>query len=47
MPLFFKTLITQNLKLKNQNKTIRCDLCYFVNILNNYYNNITIFYSYY
>ena len=29
MPSFFKTLINQNLNHKCQNKTVRCDLCYF------------------
>ena len=26
VPLFLKTLIIQNFKLKSQNKTVRCDL---------------------
>ena len=41
MPLFLKTLITQNLKLKSQNKTVRCDLCYFLYMLiKNYHISI-------
>ena len=31
MPLFLKTLITQNLKLRSQNKTDGYDLHYFIN----------------
>ena len=30
MPLFLKTLIIQNLKLKSQNKTVRYDLHHFI-----------------
>ena len=30
MSLFFKTSITQNLKLKSQNKTVRYDLHHFI-----------------
>ena len=30
MPPFFKTLIIQNLKLKNQNKTVGYDLHHFI-----------------
>ena len=33
MPSFFKTLITQNLKHKSQNKTVRYDLYYFLYML--------------
>ena len=41
MPPFFKTLITQDLKLKSQNIIIRCDLCYFLYVLiKNYHISI-------
>ena len=38
VPLFLKTLITQSLKVKRQNKTVRCDLCYFLYVpIKNYH----------
>ena len=41
MPPFFKTLITQNLKLKSKKKPVRCDLCYFLyELIKNYHISI-------
>ena len=41
MLLFLKTLIVQNLKLKSQNKTVGCDLCYFFYVfIKNYHISI-------
>ena len=41
--LFFKTLITKNLKLKSQNKTVRYGLYHFIHAYVKYYDISTLF----
>ena len=43
MPPFFKTIITQNLKLKGQNKTVRYDLHHFNYARVKNYDILTLF----